>query len=70
MKGTKKTGLGNALIKAKNKQKQEANEYFKNNKAEKIEKNPKANLASVIERDTLADFMYEAELAQTKFNVD
>lgn len=69
MVGKKQSCLGNALIKAKNKQKVAANAYFKQNKVEEVEKKPKVNLASVVERDTLAEFMYGAELAQKKFNV-
>lgn len=63
------TCLGKSLMKAKNKQKMEARAYFKKHKAEEVELKPKANLVSVVERDTLAEFMYDAELAQTKFNV-
>lgn len=62
--------LGKALMNAKSKQKHDAQEYFKKNKAEEQEQKPKANLVSVVERDTLAEFMYGAELAQKKFNVN
>lgn len=70
MKGNKKsTGLGNALLKAKNRQKAEAKRYFQENKVEEIEVKPKVNLESVTERDTLAEFLYASELQQRKFNV-
>jgi hypothetical protein len=64
-----KSGLGDALFKAKNKQKAAAKEFYEKHKVEELETKPKVQLESVTERDTLAEFLYTSELAQKKFNV-
>ena len=65
----RKNDLGKALIKAKNRQHVSDQEFFKQNKTEKQEVHVKKNLTSVTERDTLAEFLYDAELSKKKFNV-
>ena len=69
-KGNKKNGgLGNALIKSKNKQKMRAVEIVKETGSEEITVNAKAKLASHLEGDALTDFLYKAEISQQKFIV-
>jgi len=63
------SGLGRALIKSKNKRHMAAAQFLKKTGAEEKEVLPKQKLESCIQRDSLADFLYTAELTQQKFEV-
>ena len=63
------TCLGRALIKNKNKRKMEAQKFLKKTGAEEKEVAVKQKLESCSDRDPLSDFLYNAELTQTKFEV-
>ena len=57
-------------MKAKNRKQIQKKEYIQKNKAEVIdEKTGTQVLDSVLERDTLNDFLYNAELRQQQFEV-
>lgn len=70
-KGLKiKKGLGSSMIKAKNRRKVARKAYIKEHRAEETQKvNGKVALESVLEIDTVSDFLYTAELNQLKFDV-
>lgn len=64
----KKQQLGNVLLKSKNKNTLKKKAYIKKMGAEEnnlLDKQPK--LQSVLERDNLNDFLYQAEIANKKF---
>ena len=66
-----KKGLGSAMIKAKNRRKEARKEYIKEHKAEETGvKSGKQALDSMLEIDTVSDFLYNAELNQRKFDVN
>ncbi len=64
------SSLGRALIKSKNKRHMAAAQFLKKTGAEEKEVLPKQKLESCVQRDSLADFLYTAELTQQKFEVE
>lgn len=70
-KGRKiKGGLGSSLVKSKNRRKVKRKEYIEKNKSEQVDlRNGKQKLESVLEMDSVADFLYQAELSQKTFDV-
>lgn len=65
-----KGGLGSSLVKSKNRKKVQRKEYIQKNGQEQTDfKNSKQKLESVLELDTVSDFLYQAELSQKKFDV-
>lgn len=67
MKKGQNNSLGRALIKSKNKSKMAAHAFLKKTGAEEKEVLPKQKLQSCVQRDSMADFLYTAELTQQKF---
>ena len=63
------TGLGTSMIKAKNRRRVERDEYIKEHRAEEQVVTGKKALESVLERDTVSDFIYNADINQLKFDV-
>ena len=63
--------LGSALKKDKNKSSVKKADYIKTHKQEDtgVDTKAKAKLVSVVERDDVNDFLYNAELKQQKFDV-
>lgn len=66
-KGKGGGGLGNALRKSKNKKRVAEKIYYQKHGEEKKEVQKKAQLESCTEQSGLKEFLYEAELAQKKF---
>lgn len=66
-KNSKNGGLGNALRKSKNRKKIVEKVYYQKHGEERKEIEKKAQLESCTEQSGLKEFLYEAELAQKKF---
>lgn len=68
-KGKGRSGLGSSLMKSRNRKIVERKQYIVRNKAEDIdEKSGTEVLESCLERNSLNDFLYDAELRQEQFN--
>ena len=70
-KRVKGNSLGSALVKSRNRKKIEQKEYISEHKAEKIgDKTGKKGLDSMLEIESVSDFLYNAELTQQQFEVE
>ena len=70
IKGNK---LGSSLIKDKNRRKVKRKKYIQENRQELLDsdvRTGKRALHSVLEMDSVSDFLYRAELSQKQFDVN